>query len=408
MYFLINIKLALRALRVNKLRSLLTMLGIIIGVGAVIALVVIGSGARAKLAETIESLGSNMLIVRPGSVTSGGTRMGMGTRSTLTMGDAKAISKECSAVLTVAPALQGGAQVVYSNQNWNTVVMGITPEMLDIREWKISEGRRLNNSDIDGSTKTCILGTTVADNLFLTEDPIGKIIRIDKALFTVAGVLDSKGQSLMGQDQDDIIYVPLSTAQKRLFSSRRHNIISMIMVQALERGEMKRAVQQIEDLIKQRHNIGPEQEQDFMVMNLDEMTSFATNAARLMSVLLGSIASISLLVGGIGIMNIMLVSVTERTREIGIRMAVGAKDNDILFQFLTEAVILSLMGGFIGSAFGITISAVALNYLKWPFIISIGAVALAFGFSAGVGIFFGFYPAKRASTLNPIEALRYE
>ncbi|MBI5375344.1 MAG: ABC transporter permease [Candidatus Schekmanbacteria bacterium] len=408
MYFLINIRLALSALRINKLRSFLTMLGIIIGVGAVIALVIIGNGAKTKLAQTVESLGTNILIVRPGSVTSGGARMGMGSTPTLTLDDAKAIRDECSAVSGVAPQVRAATQVVYSNLNWNTVVMGITPDMLDLRTWEISEGRKLLQSDIDGSAKVCILGKTVVDNLFVGEDPIGKIIRINKTLFTIIGVLEPKGQNLMGEDQDDLIYIPLSTAQKRIVVSQFPNVIGIIMVQAVSGKELKAAEQQINDLLIQRHHIGGGKEQDFIVVNLAEMAGVATKMAATMSLLLGAIASISLLVGGIGIMNIMLVSVTERTREIGIRMAIGAKDVDILFQFLTEAVVLSLVGGFIGTVFGVSISAIVSGYLKWPLIISANAIVLAFTFSAGVGIFFGFYPAKRASQLNPIEALRYE
>lgn len=408
MYFLINIKLALSALRINKLRSFLTMLGIIIGVGAVIALVIIGNGAKTKLAQTVESLGTNLLIVRSGSVTSGGTRMGMGSTPSITLDDAKAIMEECSAVSGVAPQVRAAAQIVYSNQNWNTVVMGITPDMLDLRTWKISEGRRLVQSDIDGSAKVCILGKTVVDNLFMGESPIGKVIRINKTLFTIIGTLEPKGQNLMGEDQDDLIYIPLSTAQKRIIASQLPNVVGVIMVQAVSGKQLKAAEQQVNDLLMQRHHIGAGREQDFMVVNLAEMAGVATKMAATMSLLLGAIASISLLVGGIGIMNIMLVSVTERTREIGIRMAIGAKDVDILFQFLTEAVVLSLVGGFIGTVFGVSISAIVSSYLKWPLIISASAIVLAFTFSAGVGIFFGFYPAKRASQLNPIEALRYE
>jgi len=408
MNIFVNIRVALRALRVNKVRSFLTILGIIIGVSAVIAMIVIGNGAKAKLAESIESIGSNMLMVRPGSQTSGGTRMGMGTSSTLKLSDAIAIAEECSAVKNAAPVVSGGAQVVYANDNWNTMVMGTTPDMFAIRDWKLDEGKFITASDVEGATKNCVIGKTVADNLFFGDNPIGKVIRINRVLFTVVGLLESKGQSLMGQDQDDIIYIPISTAQQRVFGSRRPGIINMIMVKAVSQKKVDAAEEQMNELLRQRHRIGKNQEPDFIVMNFAEMSGFATKAASISSLLLGAIASISLLVGGIGIMNIMLVSVTERTREIGIRMAIGAKQRDILFQFLTEAVVLSFLGGLIGTVIGVGISVVVSNYFEWPTIISPFAIILAFGFSAGVGIFFGFYPARRASQLKPIDALRYE
>ncbi|RMF94992.1 MAG: FtsX-like permease family protein [Candidatus Schekmanbacteria bacterium] len=404
----VNIKVALRALMVNKVRSFLTILGIIIGVCAVIAMIVIGNGAKAKLAESIESIGSNLLMVRPGSRTSGGTRMGMGTHLSLTLDDAIAIGEECSAVKMVAPIVRGTAQVVYGNENWNTIVMGTFPEIFAIREWEIDEGKFFTYADVEGATKRCVIGKTVADNLFFGENPVGKTIRINRVLFKVIGTLKMKGQSLMGQDQDDIIYIPLTTAQQRVFGSLLPGVINLIMVKAVSQNKVDDAEEQINNLLLQRHNIGKNKEPDFLVMNFAEMTGIATKAANISSILLGAIASISLLVGGIGIMNIMLVSVTERTREIGIRMAIGAKQRDILLQFLMESVVLSFIGGVIGTIFGIAISVGVSNYFDWPTIISPFAIILAFGFSAGVGIFFGFYPAKRASSLNPIDALRYE
>ena len=403
-----TVKIAFRAIRVNKTRSALTMLGIIIGVGAVIAMLEVGSGARYKVSENIESMGSNLLMVVPGSTSSGGVRFGMGSEPTLTMGDSEAIKKECPAVLDVAPIHSGVAQIVYRNENWSTTVMGTTPSILLVRDWPIAGGRSFTEEDLKNMNKVCLIGRTVADNLFGGIDPVGKIIRIKKVPFTVIGVLAVKGQSLMGQDQDDFLYVPITTAQKMLFGTAFPGMVRIIMVKAKSADDLDRAEQQINELLRQRHHIGSKQEPDFSTRNLTQMMETAANIARIMALVLGSIASVSLLVGGIGIMNIMLVSVTERTREIGIRMAVGARTWDIRLQFLIESVTLSLIGGIVGILLG-TIGSMMLSKIAgWPTRISPFSIVLSFGFSGAVGIFFGFYPAYKASLLNPIDALRYE
>jgi putative ABC transport system permease protein len=390
------------------MRSALTMLGIIIGVGAVIAMIAVGSGAQKRIAEQIASMGSNLLMVMSGSSTSGGMRFGAGTVPTLTADDAKAIQAEIPGVKYTAPSINGVAQVVYGNQNWATIIIGTTPEVLDIRDWSLAEGRPFTQQDVDGATKVCLLGKTVAENLFGGIDPIGQIVRIKKVPFTVIGVLAPKGQSTWGQDQDDIIFVPLSIAQKQLFGMQFPGMVRTIAVQAWGPEVMKEVEEQITDLLRQRHRIQPSQESDFSVRNLTEVMSSAEQSAKVMSLLLGAIASISLIVGGIGIMNIMLVSVTERTREIGIRIAVGAKGKDILLQFLIESLVLSLIGGILGIGIGIAGTLVLSTFTQWPTVFSIEAILLSFLFSGSVGVFFGFYPARKASLLNPIEALRYE
>jgi len=393
---------------VNKMRSALTMLGIIIGVGAVIAMIAVGSGAKKRIADQIASMGSNILIVLSGSATSGGIRWGAGTVPTLTVEDAKAILTEIQGVKYVAPNLTGIAQLVFGNQNWSTIVYGSTPEIVDIRDWFLSSGRNFTQQDIDGATKVCLLGKTVVENLFGGMDPIGQVIRIKKVPFIVIGVLAPKGQSAWGQDQDDLVFVPLTTAQKRLFGMQFPGMVRTITVQAREPEVMKTVEEQIIELLRQRHRIQPGQDNDFSVRNLTEVMSSAEQSAKVMSLLLGAIASISLIVGGIGIMNIMLVSVTERTREIGIRMAVGAKGRDILFQFLIESLVLSLIGGTLGIGIGVAGTLILSTFTQWPTLFSIKAILLAFLFAGSVGVFFGFYPARKASLLNPIEALRYE
>ena len=405
---LASLRIALRALMVNKMRSVLTMLGIIIGVGAVIAMIAVGSGAKQRIADQIASMGSNMLIVLSGSSTSGGLRFGTGTVPTLKVDDAKAILAEIPSVKYVAPSLGGVAQVVFGNQNWSTVINGTTPEALDIREWPLVSGRPFTQQDVDGATKVCLLGKTVVENLFGGVDPLGQIVRIKKVPFTVIGVLASKGQSTHGTDQDDTIWVPLTTAQKRLFGMQFPGMVRIIAVQARSPEVMNETENQITDLLRQRHRLPPSQDNDFSVRNLTEIASSAEQSARVMSLLLGAIASISLIVGGIGIMNIMLVSVTERTREIGIRIAVGAKGRDILLQFLIESLVLSLIGGTMGIGIGILGTLILSNFTEWPILFSVKAILLAFLFSGSVGVFFGFYPARKASMLNPIEALRYE
>jgi len=401
-------KISFRALRVNKMRSALTMLGMIIGVGAVIVMLAVGMGASEKIAQQISSMGSNLLIVLPGATTAGGVRMGAGTQSSLTLADAEAIKKECPAVSNVAPILSGVAQVIYGHQNWSTGVVGTTPDMLDVRDWLLASGRPFTQQDVKNVTKVCLLGQTVADNLFGDIDPAGQIIRIKKIPFTVLGVLASKGQSPMGQDQDDTIYIPVTTAQKKLFGTAFPGMVRVIMVKAKSTEDLTPAEKQINELLRQRHHIGQKQENDFTVRNLTQIMQATEQSSRVMTLLLGAIASVSLLVGGIGIMNIMLVSVTERTREIGIRMAMGAKTWDIRFQFIIEAITLSVIGGVVGILGGVSGSKILSLLAGWPTIIAPFSIFLAFGFSAIVGIFFGFYPAYKASLLDPIEALRYE
>ncbi len=403
-----TMKIALRALRVNKTRSALTMLGIIIGVGAVIAMLAVGTGASQKIAEQIASMGSNLLIILSGSSTSGGIRMGSGTQPTLSLGDADAIEKECSAVAEVAPVLSGTAQVIYGNLNWSTGIIGTTPDMLVVRDWPIAEGRAFTAEEVKSAAKACLLGKTVVDNLFGDINPVGQIIRIKNMPFTVVGILATKGQSAQGQDQDDTIYVPVTTAQKKLFGTSFPGMVRIIMVKAKNAEALEDSEKQITALLRQRHHIRPKQDSDFTVRNLTQIMQAAEQSTRVMTLLLGAIASVSLLVGGIGIMNIMLVSVTERTREIGIRMAVGAKTLDIRLQFIMEALTLSLIGGIIGIILGISGSKILSMAFQWSTIVSPFAILLAFFFSGMVGLFFGFYPAYKASLLNPIDALRYE
>lgn len=406
----ISFRIALRALRVNKMRSALTMLGIIIGVSAVIAMVAVGAGASASIAEQIQSIGSNLIIVLSGSTTSGGIRMGHGTALTLTEDDAWAIAREVPAVEMAAPTMRGTAQVVYGNQNWSTVIQGGTPEYLGVREWAVAYGRPLTPRDVTGVGKVALMGQTVVENLFGDTDPLGQIVRIKNVPFTVIGVLAPKGQSSSGQDQDDVVVIPLSTAKKRVLGVSQANVRSVgaILVRARSPELIGEAVEQTTALLRQRHRIQPGQEDDFTVRNLSDIFAAREDSARTMALLLGAIASVSLLVGGIGIMNIMLVSVTERTREIGLRMAVGARGRDILSQFLIEAFTLALIGGIMGILIGIGASKLLSLIAQWETLISPGAIVVAFCFSAAVGIFFGYYPARKAASLDPIEALRYE
>jgi len=407
---LASVRIALRALRVNRLRSALTMLGIIIGVAAVIAMVAVGSGATARIADQIRSIGSNVIVVLSGSVTSGGIRLGHGAAMTLTEDDARAIALECPAVEMVSPSIRGTRQVVFGNANWSTVIQGTAPEFLEIRDYTLVSGRPFTSQDVDAATKVALLGQTVADNLFGDIDPVGQILRIKNVPFAVLGVLSPKGQSPWGQDQDDIILIPISTAKKKVLGVSQANARSVGAIMVKTRGPMlmKEAEDQIVTLLRQRHRLQPGQDDDFQVRNLAEVFAAQEASAQVMAVLLGAIASVSLLVGGIGIMNIMLVSVTERTREIGLRLAVGARARDILAQFLIEAVTLSIIGGLIGIALGVAASAVISYLAEWSTLISGGAILIAFAFSAFVGVFFGYYPARKAAFLDPIEALRYE
>ena len=403
-----TLRVALRALWVNKMRSSLTMLGIIIGVSAVIIMLAVGTGARQKISDQISSMGSNLLLVVPGSSTQGGLRMGGGSQSTLTQDDADAILREGATISMVAPVLTGAAQVVYGNQNWSTGVQGTTSGMREVKDCGLTAGRNMTDQDVRNATKVCILGQTVVDNLFGSIDPIGQIIRIKKIPFMVIGVLESKGQSLVGQDQDDVIYIPISTAQKKIVGTTLPGIVRLILVKARSADDLAVAERQVTDLLRQRHRSSPTKEDDFTVRNLTQILQMAEQATNVMTLLLAAIASVSLLVGGIGIMNIMLVSVTERTREIGIRMAVGAKTWDIRIQFIIEALTLSLIGGIIGIIIGSAGSAILSAVMEWPTVVSTLSVFLSFGFSALVGISFGFYPAYKASLLNPIDALRFE
>jgi putative ABC transport system permease protein len=405
-----SVRIAARSLRVNKLRSALTMLGIIIGVSAVIAMVGVGAGAQARVAEQIQSLGSNLIIVLSGSVTSGGIRLGTGSQLTISEDDATAIAREVPAVQVAAPSVRGAAQVVYGNLNWSTAIQGVTPDYLEAREWPIVDGRALAPEDVDGATKIALVGQTTALNLFGESEPLGQIIRIKKVPFTVVGLLSRKGQNSWGQDQDDVIMIPISTAKKKVLGASQANprAVGAISIKIRPGEDMAEAESQIRALLRQRHRLQGFQDDDFWLRNLSEILQTQEESSKVMTYLLAAIASVSLLVGGIGIMNIMLVSVTERTREIGLRMAVGARRRHILLQFLIEAVTLSLIGGIVGIVLGVGGSELISYFAEWRTLVAPEAIVLAFGFAAAIGIFFGFYPARKASRLDPIEALRYE
>jgi putative ABC transport system permease protein len=405
MKFLQILRVAYRALGKNKMRSGLTMLGIIIGVAAVIAMVGIGQGAKKMVNDQISSLGENLLNIFPGSQQSGGVRFGAGTRTNLTEEDAAAIKANCPAVQWVSPVVRAGAQVVAGNQNWATSVQGYSPDFPFIRSWPLASGAFFTEQDVRGATKVCVLGQTVVDNLFPDQDPIGQIIRVNKLPFRIIAVLAQKGQNAFGQDQDDIVVAPYTTVLRKL---SRMDHINYIMASAVSKDKMNAAIEQITQLLRQRHKLTSGQEDDFTVRSQVEIAQAVNSTSTVMSILLGAIASVSLIVGGIGIMNIMLVSVTERTREIGIRMAVGARGRDIMTQFLTESIVLSLIGGVAGILMGILSSKLIAMILHWPVLTSAAAVALSFFFSGFVGVFFGFYPARKAAYLDPIEALRYE
>jgi putative ABC transport system permease protein len=403
--WLMTLRIALKALARNKLRAFLTMLGIIIGVGAVIAMVAIGEGAKATIRAQIAGLGTNVLIIMPGTTNEGGVRVGFGSIRTLVDGDARAIQREVRAAAYVSPVLRRPEQLVAGNLNWGTLAQGVAPEFQQIREWQVAEGRFVHDGDLESAAKVVVLGETVARNLFGNDNPIDAVIRIRNIPFRVVGVLAPKGQTGQGTDQDDTVMIPYSTMQKRVM---RITWLQSIVVKTVNAERVPEAQEQITALLRQRHRIGPERDDDFNVRNLSDIAEAATTTARVMAVLLGSVASISLLVGGIGIMNIMLVSVTERTREIGIRMAVGARRKDIMLQFLVEAVVMAATGGVIGILLGIGSSEVLKDWAQWPTLIDPTIVAVAFVFSGAVGVFFGFYPAKKAANLDPIDALRYE
>ena len=401
----VTLRIALKSLARNKLRAFLTMLGIIFGVGAVIAMVAIGEGAKQRIRAQIENLGTNVLIVLPGTTTQGGVRTGSGGVRTLIESDVKAMMEELPSVAYASPVNRRTEQIVARNRNWSTVVYGVAPEYEQIRNWGVVSGRYINDGDIERAAKVAMIGQTVARELFAYDEPLNAVIRIRNIPFRVVGVLGAKGQSSQGADQDDSIYIPYTTMQKRL---ERITFLRTVMVSAVSPNRVKLAQEELTLLLRQRHRIGPQRPDDFTVRNLADVAAAASNSAQTMAVLLGAVASISLLVGGIGIMNIMLVSVTERTREIGIRMAVGARCKDIMLQFLVEAVMIAAAGGLLGSLLGIATSQFLNHWTEWPTLIQPGIVAIAFLFSGAVGVFFGYYPARKAANLDPIDALRYE
>jgi putative ABC transport system permease protein len=403
-------RIALHALRVNRTRSALTMLGIIIGVAAVIAMVGVGAGATERIEAQIQSIGSNLIIVLPGSISSNGVRLGSGGVATLTEDDARAIAAECPSVALTAPTVRGGVQAVYGNNNWATTVQGVTPDYMTLRDYSMQWGQFFTTQDVDAAAKTAVLGETVSQNLFGASNPTGQVVIIKNVPFTVSGVLTPKGQSPTGQDQDDVILLPISTATQKVLGANKANgrAVGAVMVQAVNPQAINEAIQEIEALLRERHRIEPGLDDDFSIRNLTEVFAAQETSAQVMAILLGAIASVSLIVGGIGIMNIMFVSVTERTREIGLRLAVGAKRRDILSQFLVEAIALSLVGGIIGIFVGVTTSGLISHFARWTTDISMFSVVASFLFSALVGMFFGYYPARKAAFLNPIEALRYE
>jgi putative ABC transport system permease protein len=404
-----TLRVALRALLRNKTRSVLTMLGVIIGVSAVIAMVAIGEGAKSQVEKAFSSLGTNMLVVVPGAATSGGAHHGFGSQSTLTWADLRAIRTELSTVRYAAALLRTNAQVLSEDQNWNTTVMGTSPDYFSIRGWKVPKGRGLTEADVESTARVAVLGDTVVEKIFGADvDPVGRTIRIKGVPFEVVGVLEAKGQSGMGQNSDDAVFVPVTTFQTRIEGSMRQFIPGMVMVGTSSQETLTQAQDDISNLLRERHRLAIGADDDFSVFNVTEIASAFQQSTATMTALLAGIAIVSLIVGGIGIMNIMLVSVTERTREIGVRMAVGAKPSHIRAQFLVEALTLSLLGGVIGLVVGVFAAGRLAAQFGWPVLVRSDIVVLAIGFSAVVGVIFGFYPAHKASRLDPIDALRYE
>ena len=401
---------ALGAIQANVLRSVLTALGIIIGVAAVIVMISVGAGAQKQVDDVIKKLGSNLVIVVPGTTTSGGARGARGSRRTRTEDDAIAIQNEVPTVKVSAPTVRGSGQIIFGNQNWSTVIRGVTPDYGQAREWEIADGRWFSNDEVRSAAKVALIGETVSESLFGNDNPVGQIISIKRVPFTVIGTLVGKGETPMGNDMDDVVFIPLTTAKKRTLGGRRVSgrLVGVVFVKSNSAEVVDDTIRDMTKLLRLRHKIRPGQPNDFFVRNLSSILEARANSSRVMNLLLAAVASISLIVGGIGIMNIMLVSVTERTREIGLRMAVGAKGRDILLQFLIEAVTLSLIGGVIGIVFGLGGSYIIAMIGNSPAIVQPYSIFLAFGFAAAVGVFFGFYPARKAAQLNPIEALRYE
>ena len=397
---------ALRSLAKNKMRTFLTMLGIIIGVGSVIAMLAIGQGSRQSIQEQISSLGTNVLMIFPQASSTGGVRMEAGSSQRMTIEDLNAIRERCPSVAYITPQVRTSGQLVNGNSNWRTSVYGVYPDYFNIRDLKLTSGTVFTMNDDRSAAKVCIVGQTVVTNLFGEgADPIGSFIRINKIPFEIVGITEKKGQNAFGQDQDDIVVAPFSTVQKRMMAV---TYIQSMLASAVSEPKIPTASQEITDVLKAKHNLGPSEDPDFTIRTQTDIANMATATSKILTILLATIASISLLVGGIGIMNIMLVSVTERTREIGIRMSVGARGRDVLLQFLIEALLISLIGGFIGISLGVIASQLIASILKWPVTISAESILMSFFFSSAIGIFFGWYPARKAARLNPIEALRYE
>ncbi len=405
MLFSESVQIAVTALLGNKLRSILTMLGIIIGVGAVIAMISIGMGVKQNVTNSIASLGSNMLIVMPGSTNKGGVRSAAGSSQKLKYEDAEAIKKKIKNIDYVSPTVNGSYQIVNGHENWNSSVYGVTPEYLKIRDLTIGTGSFITQNDLNSRNRVAIIGTTVATNLFESENPVGKNIRINNQPYKVIGVIESKGQSSMGQDQDDVVIIPLTTAQERLMGI---TYIRSINIQVSSADKIESVQGQVETLLRQRHHIVGDKEDDFTVRNLTSLMETMTSTTTMLTLFLGSIAAISLLVGGIGIMNIMMVSVTERTREIGIRKALGATFKNIMMQFLIESVVIGVIGGLLGVAVGVGIALAIAKTGLFQTVITAAPILISFSFSVGIGLFFGIYPARKAARLDPIEALRYE
>ena len=399
------LKLASQSILKNKMRTLLTMLGIVIGVAAVIVMVAVGHGAQSRIQDSISSLGTNLIMITPGATQQGGVSQGAGTFNRLTVDDAEKVKREATTLAAVSPVIMTRAQVIGGQGNWRTMINGVSPDYLTIRDWNVASGALFTDNDVRSMRKVAVLGATVAKSLFPGSDPVGAEIQIGHVPFTVIGVLEAKGQNAMGNDQDDVILMPYTTAQARLSGQTR---LGQILASTYSQGDIPAAQEEIRGIMRESHRLGDSMDDDFTIRNQTDIAQAATSATSVMTYLLAAIASVSLVVGGIGIMNIMLVSVTERTREIGIRMAIGARGSDVLTQFLVESVVMSVLGGIVGLATGFGGAALLGHLTGWATATPLSAVALAVGFSAAVGVFFGYYPARKAAALNPIQALRYE